>query len=178
MANNYDYSRIDPINYVDISLVDPQIRIYANFIRRKFYGKDVRESIARTQEWQSALTAKYLAKVNSATDLMNYMQNEFENTLNGLTQDSEVKDARMNAKGEIFKTLKVRLDNQEEKIGTMGPTIKTIDNKIMMKINGLTTTSKGLHYNEIDSKNDQRFLNGFYTKNVGQITMKEFYVNG
>ncbi|WP_429971145.1 hypothetical protein ACQW5G_00475 [Fructilactobacillus sp. Tb1] len=168
-----DFNSVNPVNPVDLSLVDPQIRQNTNGIRHKAIGKDVRELIARSIEWNSMINSNTSSKLNSVTNLMNYMQGEFDNTLHGLTVDSEVINAREDASGKIYTTLKNRLDSEQLDHGHLGDIFGNDDFEQTLVVKGLTEHSKGLHYKTINSTQNQKIHGGIYTKDVSQISYKE-----
>jgi hypothetical protein len=123
---NYDYSHIKELDPNDLSMVDGLILEFAKWVRTKGYGLDVREGIARLGERIGVILNKYSAEVNLTKNQMEALSNELNQTISGLTQDSEVKNARMSLDGIIFTTLKERLDNLEENAGTVGNVVGSV----------------------------------------------------
>lgn len=114
---------------------------YAQFIRGKMYGKDVRESIARFSLWLDVRINSVEAKGNQINLEYQQIQKEledfkeqFELIVSGATIDGEVKLARHSLfTGKTFNSLKARLDFMEsehylEKIGEINKTRTLIDN--------------------------------------------------
>lgn len=124
---NYDYSHIKELDPNDLSMVDGLILEFAEWVRTKGYGLDVREGIARLGERIGVILNEYSAEVNLTKNQMETLSNELNQTISGLTQDSEVKNARMSLDGIIFTTLKERLDNLEENAGTVGNVVGSVD---------------------------------------------------
>ena len=124
---NYDYSHIKELDSNDLSMVDGLILEFAKWVRTKGYGLDVREGIARLGERIGVILNEYSAEVNLTKNQMEALSNELDQTISGLTQDSEVKNARINLDGIVFTTLKERLDNLEENAGTVGNAVGSVD---------------------------------------------------
>lgn len=114
---------------------------YAQFIRRKMYGKDVRESIARFNLWLDVRINTVEAKGSQINLEYQQIQKEledfreqFELVIASETIDGEVKLARHSLfTGKTFNSLKARLDFMEfehylEKIGEINKTRTLIDN--------------------------------------------------
>lgn len=92
----------------------------ATWIRQKKFGIDVRESIARSVEWNSAKSLQTEATANAAVeksketaDNFAKFEDRYNNQIAGNTSLSEVIDSRVAKTGEIYKTLKERLDNYQ-----------------------------------------------------------------
>lgn len=114
---------------------------YAQFIRNKMYGKDVRESIARFSLWLDVRINSTEAKGNQINleyesilkDLEDFRK-QFEIVISAETIDGEVKLARHSLfTGKTFNSLKARLDFMEAehyltKIGEINKTRTLIDN--------------------------------------------------
>lgn len=104
-ASREDYYRdpdhIDVVNGVDLSHVSPEHKLLAKWVREKMYGIDVRESLARLVELVSSdlYDSNIIAK--ELKELSNRLEKEWNATINGLTQDSEVINARIDTKGLI-----------------------------------------------------------------------------
>ena len=118
---------------------------YAQFIRGKMYGKDVRESIARFSLWLDVRINSVEAKGNQINLEYQQIQKEledfreqFELIVSGATIDGEVKLARHSIfTGKTFPSLKARLDYMESehfltKIGEINKTRTLIDNDFSM----------------------------------------------
>ena len=108
-----DPTPIDIENWVDMDKVDELHRKLANWIRVKMNGIDVREALARLVE-QTSSDIFDANQVALALEKLAYdLEEEWKNTIGGLTVDSEVINARTTFKGIVFKTLKERLDAME-----------------------------------------------------------------
>ena len=112
-----DTSGLGPIEY-DQTKVPALIRKYADNVRTKTYGQEVREAQARNAEL-AGLVANSAVDISNAT---NARQSNLENTFNSLQQEITGKDvisapeiiaARTNSNGIAETTLKNRIDNQE-----------------------------------------------------------------
>lgn len=116
-----DPTPIDIENWVDMDKVDELHKELAKWLRKKMYGLDVREALARLVEQTSsdlfdanqvALALEKLAisleeKWNEDYKLLS---GEWKNTLAGVAVDDEVINARIELRGFVYKTLKERLD--------------------------------------------------------------------
>lgn len=133
--------------------VDEAADFIANIIMVGMYGKQVRGSLALwtklVAEICDKMFADYLedqAVAAALQKLLDKLQNEWQGTLAGLTEDSEVKNARIDVYGVVWKTLKERLDNIEHKTPDLIPVHETIDTRKILKLKGLTTSSKPIKY--------------------------------
>lgn len=138
--------------------VDEAADFIANIIMVGMYGKQVRGSLALwtklVAEICDKMFADYLedqAVAAALQKLLDKLQNEWQGTLAGLTQDSEVKNARINVYGVVWKTLKERLDNIENKTPDLIPVHETIDTRKILKLKGLTTSSKPIKYKTVSN---------------------------
>ena len=138
--------------------VDQAADFIANIIMVGMYGKQVRGSLALwtklVAEICDKMFADYLedqAVAAALQKLLDKLQNEWQGTLAGLTQDSEVKNARVDVYGVVWKTLKERLDNIENKTPDLIPVHETIDTRKILKLKGLTTSSKPIKYKTVSN---------------------------
>lgn len=138
--------------------VDEAADFIANIIMVGMYGKQVRGSLALwtklVAEICDKMFADYLedqAVAAALQKLLDKLQNEWQGTLAGLTQDSEVKNARVDVYGVVWKTLKERLDNIENKTPDLIPVHETIDTRKILKLKGLTTSSKPIKYKTVSN---------------------------
>lgn len=119
-----DPDRIDVVNGVDLSHVSSEHKLLAKWIREKMHGIDVRESLARLVElvssdlYDSGMVAKELKELSTR------LEKEWNATVNALTQDSEVINARIDTKGLIQTTLKQRIDSE---VSYLTPTEKLLE---------------------------------------------------
>lgn len=125
MSQKYDFTHITSVDPNDLTLVDSLLLEFANWIRTKAYGKDVRESISRLGERLGIILNQYQAETHRTSNEMALLKNELEETIHGLTQDSEVKNARVDIEGVVYETLKKRLDDMQLKTGELGHNVGT-----------------------------------------------------
>lgn len=109
-----DPTPIDIENWVDMDKVDELHRKLANWIRVKMNGIDVREALARLVE-QTSSDIFDANQVALALEKLSYdLEEEWENTLSGLTVDSELINSRIDLYGFVYSTLKERLDAMQK----------------------------------------------------------------
>lgn len=138
--------------------VDDAADFIAKFLMTKMFGAHVRISLATWTKMVAQMCDKmftdYLedqAVAAALQKLLDRLQNEWQGTLAGLTQDSEVKNARVDVYGVVWKTLKERLDNIENKTPDLIPVHETIDTRKILKLKGLTTSSKPIKYKTVSN---------------------------
>lgn len=128
VSGNVDYE--DPTHVPDSQQYDEEnidaiSTEIAEFIRKKMYGVDVRESLARWVEINSAITKFLTNKQSSFTGEIgerqtsvegrqDSLETEFKNVLANATEDSEVINARDSALYGSFPVLGDRLANFEQ----------------------------------------------------------------
>lgn len=100
---NLDTTPLPPNNLV---AQDPQSAELAGYVRTKTFGRDVRESIARSIELNSIRSKDAENLANETVNVANDLTDRFNQQIGALTEDSEVIDARGN-----YKLLKHRLDD-------------------------------------------------------------------
>ena len=110
-----DTSGLGPIEY-DQSKVPALIRKYADNVRTKTYGQEVREAQARNAEYAGLIASEAEIKATSADLLSKDIQNRFNDQIAGTTNSDEVIDARRPEGGESYQTLGSRLDGETDKI--------------------------------------------------------------
>lgn len=149
MSNNYDFRSLkkligdeapnDDNYYRDPSHVEairPQIasgkkdivsQELAEWIRQKKFGQDVRESLARFIEWISVLSNENKEQTNSAiatveqvADNFDDLWERYETQIANNTDLNEVIDSRLGYDGKKYKTLKERLDKENNKFSISG----------------------------------------------------------
>lgn len=164
---NKEYETIpDQLNEADVDhatslisagKVDEAAEFIANIIMVGMYGKQVRGSLALwtklVAEICDKMFADYLedqAVAAALQKLLDRLQSEWKDTLAGLTEDSEVKNARVDVYGVVWKTLKERLDNIESKVPDLILANEVTDRVKNLKLNGFTTSSEPLKY-EVES---------------------------
>lgn len=134
--------------------VDEAAEFIANIIMMGMYGKQVRGSLALwtklVAEICDKMFADYLedqAVAAALQKLLDRLQNEWQGTLTGLTQDSEVKNARIDVYGVIWKTLKERLDAMQKEMYHLVYATDVADKNVRnLQISGFTTSSTPLKY--------------------------------
>lgn len=168
-----DPTPVDPVNPVNIKLVDNQTKDNAYGIRQKTFGIDVRELFARSLEWLSSLVTKNTLEVNNVTNEMSNLNDRFDNVIAGATEDSEIKDSRVDADGTVHKTLKDRLDFQQVNYGRFGETVKVDESDEMMIIRDFTEDSAGLQYSTIQTLPEQPIHASRFTIKLEQLIIKE-----
>lgn len=88
-----DTSGLGPIEY-DRSRVPSLIRKYADDVRTKTYGQEVREAQARNAEYAGLIASEANSKATNADILSKDTQNRFNDQIAGTTNSDEVIDAR------------------------------------------------------------------------------------
>lgn len=183
-----DPTPIDNENWVNIDKVDELHKKLARWIREKMYGIDVREALARLVEQTSSDLYDANQTALSLENLANYLSNrweeeylslsnEWKDTINGITVDSEVINARKNFKGIVYKTLKERLDAMETSHFTIesgkADVLVTLQddkfsqNHVLVKVKEVDDPIglSGLIIAEVDN----RIQDTFYLEKVGEI---------
>lgn len=88
---NLDTTPLPPNNLV---AQDPQSAELAGYVRTKTFGRDVRESIARSIELNSTRSKSAEILANETVNVANDLTDRFNQQIGALTEDSEVIDAR------------------------------------------------------------------------------------
>lgn len=106
-----DTSGLGPIEY-DQTKVPALIHQYADYVRTKTYGQEVREAQARNAEYAGLIAGEAETKATSADLLSKDTQNRFNDQIAGNTNIDEVIDGRR-AYGAtyVYKTLSERLES-------------------------------------------------------------------
>lgn len=175
MTVNYrDPTHIDVPNNIDPNHVSTEVKQLAKWLREKMYGIDVREAIARAVEQMSSDVYDDQQVAYGLEKLIDELNKEWLNTLNGLTQDAEVKNARIDIKDFVYKTLKERLDS-EQTHNITHLTVANVDEMQTLRIDGLTKASAPLKYANEKQVNDA--LNprsqGLMVQSVSLIKLKK-----
>lgn len=141
-----DYMFSDPIHYskewfdfIENSVTDDSIaqeykQLITN-IMQKQHGGDVRLSLAIfvyiiahgftvTLAEFDKISKEIRSRVESLEGKYKDLIEEWKNTLNGVTVDSELINSRIDLHGIVYKTLKERLDDMQSKIEDLNPTEK------------------------------------------------------
>lgn len=154
MTVNYrDPTHIDTPDNIDPSHISTEVKQLAKWLREKMYGIDVREAIARVVEQMSSDVYDDQQVADELGKLIDELNKEWLNTLNGLTQDAEVKNARIDIKNVVYTTLKERLDS-EQTHNITHLTVANVDELQTLRINGLTKTSTPVKYANERQVND------------------------
>ena len=88
---NLDTTPLPPNNLV---AKDPQSAELAGYVRTKTFGRDVRESIARSIELNSTRSKSAEILANETVNVANDLTDRFNQQIGALTEDSEVIDER------------------------------------------------------------------------------------
>lgn len=105
-----DPTAITEPDTIDQSKVSEANKQLAKWLREKMYGVDVREALARLAEQTSSDVYDDRVVALSLQALVDKISKEWQDTLAGATQDSEVKNARTDVNGLVYTTLKSRID--------------------------------------------------------------------
>lgn len=171
---NYDYSHIKELDSNDLSMVDGLILEFAKWVRNKAYGLDVREGIARLGERIGVILNEYSVEANLTKNQTKMLSNELNRTISGLTQDSEVKNARINLDGIAFATLKERLDNLEENAGAVGNAVESVDlDGSSLFIEGLGSPNSPISIDVEQTVRDDEIPFGIETINAKDIGIEK-----
>ncbi|USS87456.1 hypothetical protein M3M39_04870 [Fructilactobacillus hinvesii] len=160
-----DFSHIDPVDPNNTSLVYGNMATFISQWRSKMYGSDVREAGARCWENLTVEMVQFAALQHKLEKRTTDLEHRFDNALNSLMQDAEVKDARINGNGEVYPTLKSRLDHDFDNSGKIG-----------MGIGSDSFDNTALFVKNVDSKTDKFFTkltgtNGLHKMPVGIETI-------
>ena len=158
---------------------------YAQFIRNKMYGKDVRESIARFSLWLDVRINSTEAKGNQINleyesilkDLEDFRK-QFEIVISAETIDGEVKLSRHSLfTNRTFESLKARLDYMESelyvtKIGEIN-SIRTLIDNDFSKNHTVIKTNEVDDYKSVNpiiiATVDDNKQNRFKLRKVGEV---------
>lgn len=194
-----DYMFKDPIHYSeewfsfieekvkDENLADEYKQIMINIMHKR-HGVDVRLSLTifiyiiahgftvAVDEFGS-LAQLIKDRIEALEETYKELTDEWKNTVGGLTEDSEVINARINLKGIVYKTLKERLDAMEDSHFTIesgkSDVLVTLQddkfshNHVLVKENEVEDPFglSGLIITEIDNS----IQDTFYLEKVGEI---------
>lgn len=154
MAANYrDSTAIDQPDTIDQNKVSDESKLIAKWLREKMYGVDVREALARLAEQTSSDVYDDRVVALALQALADNLTTEWQKTLAGATQDSEVKNARIDANGLIYTTLKLRLDAMQMSTPSLIKA-KDIDEKRTLQLLNFSSTSKPLSYAKVSIVDD------------------------
>lgn len=134
-ANYRDPTHITDDSWIDQDKVSEVHKLLSKWLREKMYGVDVREALARLAEQMSsdlyddrqiAIALEKLAEKlkKQWDDEFQRINDEWKNTIGGVTVDSELINSRIDLHGIVYKTLKELLDDMQSKIEDLNPTEK------------------------------------------------------
>ncbi|MSD84472.1 hypothetical protein GKC32_10710 (plasmid) [Lactobacillus curvatus] len=175
MTVNYrDPTHIDIPDNIDPNHISTEVKQLAKWLREKMYGVDIREAIARVVEQISSDVYDDRQVADELGKLIDELNEEWLNTLNGLTQDAEVKNARIDIKDFVYKTLKGRLDS-EQTHNVTHLTVANVDEIQTLRINGLTKASTPVKYANERQVNDafNPRIQGLLIQSVSLIKLKK-----
>lgn len=104
------------------------IKKLANDIRTKIYGREVREALAQGIEEAGNIADQANQTSNAAVDQVRNIQAQVDQLVVEGDSSVEAAQARVDAKGNVFATLKERLDTKETQM-------ETIKQRLISKIN-------------------------------------------
>lgn len=134
-ANYRDPTHITDDSWIDQDKVSEVHKLLSKWLREKMYGVDVREALARLAEQMSsdlyddrqiAIALEKLAEKlkKQWDDEFQRINDEWKNTIGGVTVDSELINSRIDLHGIVYKTLKELLDDMQSKIEDLNPSEK------------------------------------------------------
>lgn len=174
MSKNYSYSHIMTSDPNDLTLIDPQLMIFINGWRTYAFGIDVRESGARAWESIGIKLTQFNALINQLSKEFDYLQNQLNEVTAGMTQDAEVKQARVGTDGTVYVNLKARIDDVENKEIEFGDTVGiTSLNDNMLVVTGLNSPGSNLSYSVISTVEDDEIPFGIETINAKDIGIEK-----
>lgn len=146
-VNYRDPTHIVEADEVDESKLPESAKKLATWIREKMYGVDVRETIARIIE---QVFSGYFDDQKVAQELQKLtdkLTDEWKNTVAGSTDIDELKNARIDLNGIVYKTLKERLDAMQKEMYHLVYATDVADKNVRnLQISGFTTSSTPLKY--------------------------------
>lgn len=121
-----DLQELGPIEY-DQSQVPSVSRKHAENVRRKVYGRDLQESLARGVEYAGLVSNESNKLAKGADVLSKDTQARFKDQIEGTTNSDEVIDARRPfGADEAYTTLGDRLDTSDGKLSTINDRVVDI----------------------------------------------------
>lgn len=154
MAANYrDSTAIDQPDTIDQNKVSDESKLIAKWLREKMYGVDVREALARLAEQTSSDVYDDRVVALALQALVDKLTKEWQDTLAGATQDSEVKNARTDVNGLVYTTLKLRIDALQLSTATM-LYVTDVQEIQTLRLLNLTQTSSPMRYAKVATVED------------------------
>lgn len=155
-----DTSGLGPIEY-DQSKVPALIRKYADNVRTKTYGQEMREAQARNAEYAGIIAQEAVDISKNTENRQGLVEKDFQNlnkrydiAVSEHTTDTEVLDARINAFGIQKENLKSRLDDADKRTSLIAVNAKDFGLE-----DGLLTDQMPKIQEAIDYANDNGIRN-------------------
>lgn len=121
-----DLKELGPIEY-DQSQVPSVSRKHAENVRRKVYGRDLQESLARGVEYAGLVSNESNKLAKGADVLSKDTQARFKDQIEGTTNSDEIIDARRRfGSNDAYQTLGDRLDASDGKLDTVDDRVTDI----------------------------------------------------
>lgn len=173
-ADYRDSSHITIDNPVNQDHVSAANQLLAKWLREKMYGVDVREAIARAVEQMSSDVYDDQQVATDLETLIDRLTAEWSNTISGITQDAELKNARIDVHGLVYETLKKRLDTEQLNNVTHLMSF-TVNDLRTLRLNGFTKASQPLKYLNQTQVNDafNPHSQGLMIQSISQIKIKK-----
>ena len=154
----------------DLTKIDSQLMRFIDGWRTYAFGIDVRESGARAWESIGIKLTQFNALTNQLSKKFDYLQNQLNEATAGMTQDAEVKQARVGTGGTVYANLKARIDDIEKKKIEFGDTIGTTDlSDNTLIVTGFNSPGSNLSYTVISTVEDDEIPFGIETINAKDI---------
>lgn len=174
MSKNYNYSHIMTSDPNDSTLIDSQLMSFINGWRTYAFGIDVRESGARAWERVGIKLTQLDVLTNQLGKKFDYLQNQLNEATAGMTQDAEVKQARVGTDGTVYTNLKERIDYVENKEIEFGDTLGVADlSGNTLVVIGLNSPGSNLSYSVISTVGDNDIPFGIETINAKDIGIEK-----
>lgn len=148
-----DPTAIDEPDTIDQSKVSEANKKLAKWLREKMYGVDVREALARLAEQTSSDVYDDRVIALALQALADKLSKEWQDTLAGATQDSEVKNARIDVNGVVYTTLKSRIDALQLSTATM-LYVTDVQEIQTLRLLNLTQNSSPMRYAKVATVED------------------------
>lgn len=113
-----DTSGLGTIEY-DQSKVPQLIRKYADNVRSKTHGQEVREAQARNAEYSGLIASEAKEVSTSTQSRQDIIESRYDVAVGAMTSETEILDARVSAEGLSFSNLKNRMDSQQNAINVL-----------------------------------------------------------
>lgn len=130
-------------------MIPENIKQLANKVRNEIYGRDVRESIAKSMEVSGETSNEANERSKDTDARQTDVENRFDDQIAGNTDIDEVIDARRPEGGEAYPTLRKRLDDEHEEVTAQLAHIAINVKKFGAKGDGVTDDTESIQ-NAID----------------------------